>query len=223
MGPRNLVTQMTSLTIRNASLRDTRFIAWAILTAGRGHLDKGWFDIALALPERECLGFLEQLAQTNVKSWWHFSRFLIADVDGEPAAALCAFTAGEGYSSSEAAIAEVAHGLSWSESEQSAMWNRAAYMFTCVIDAPEEAWAVENVATLPEYRGRGLATALLDRALADGRAADAKEAHISCLIGNDAARRAYEDAGFTVAEERRHPDFESATGSPGLWRLARTF
>jgi translation initiation factor 4G len=39
------------------------------------------------------------------------------------------------------------------------------------------------------------------------------------LIGNDAAERAYAKLGFSVVEEKRHPDFEAATGAPGMQRM----
>ena len=44
-------------------------------------------------------------------------------------------------------------------------------------------------------------------------------AQISCLIGNHAAQRAYEKAGFAVVEELRHAEFEAALGAPGFSRM----
>jgi hypothetical protein len=75
--------------IRPADPDDAPFLSWAMLTAARSHLPRGWFDIALKRTESECLAFLRALAVTQARSWWHYSRFHVAEVDGVPAAALC--------------------------------------------------------------------------------------------------------------------------------------
>ena len=71
------------------------------------------------------------------------------------------------------------------------------------------------------YRGRGLVQALIEHALAAGRAAGFERASISFLIGNEAAERSYARAGFEFAEEKRDPAFEALTGAPGFRRFAR--
>ena len=82
-------------------------------------------------------------------------------------------------------------------------------------------WLIEHVATLPEYRGRGLVQALIEHALQAGKAAGFQRASISFLIGNEAAERSYAKAGFAFAEEKRDPAFEALTGSPGFRRFTR--
>ena len=126
------------LRTRLATESDAAFLAWAILAAARSHREQGWFDIVLDRPEHECLDYLKQLTLTSTRSWWHYSRFRVAEVDGQPAAALCAFRAGDGYPLSQAAMTEVARSLAWSDEEQAAMWSRGAYMFTCVIEADDD-------------------------------------------------------------------------------------
>jgi len=101
------------------------------------------------------------------------------------------------------------------------MWERSAYLFTCTIDAAEDVWAIENVATTPAFRGQGVASALIDRALEIGRARGSRESQISMFIGNVVARRAYERAGFRLIDERRSAEFERACGVPGLWCFRR--
>jgi ribosomal protein S18 acetylase RimI-like enzyme len=206
---------------RSAQTPDAGFLAWVILAAARSHRDQGWFDIVLSRPESECLEYLTRLTLTSTRSWWHYSRFRVAEVDGRPAAALCTFRAGDGYPLSQAAMVEAARSLAWSDDEQNAMWARGAYMFTCVMESDDDLWTIENVATLPVHRRRGLARVLLDEALVEGRAKGFTRAQITFLIGNDEAERAYARAGFVFDGERRHPDFEAAVGAPGLRRFIR--
>ena len=207
-----------AVTVRQARQDDAPFLAWCILAAGRAHLDRGWYDIALGLDELGCLGALERLVQTRTPSWWRFDHWLVAEVDGRPAAGLAAFGS-SAFAASEPAMSEALTGLGWTGSEVGQVWGRGAYIFSCAL-APEdhEVWVIENVAVRPEHRGEGLSDALLAEALRVGRARGFEDAQISFVIGNEAAERAYARAGFELLEEKRHPDFEAAVGAPGLRR-----
>jgi len=209
---------MTPL-VRPALAADAPFLAWAMLEAGRAHRPAGWYDIALGLAEGPCLDLLARLALSDVRSWWRYSNFLVADVGGSPAAALCAFGSAVGYAGSEAALADAARPLGWGQPELAAVWARGAYVFTCAMGSEENLWTVENVAVRPEHRGKGIVGALLDHALSKGRAEGFRQAQITMMIGNDPAQQAYTKAGFRFAEERRSPEFEAVVGAPGLRRF----
>jgi GNAT superfamily N-acetyltransferase len=207
--------------IRPARPDDADFIAWTILAAQRGHLPRGWFDIALDLPEAECLAFVRRIALARTQSWWHVSQFMIAEVEGIPAAALCALPAGGTLAAARQAIEQVADGIGLDASELSAIWRRGAYSGDCWIQGDDGNWLLEHVASRPSHRGRGLMLALIDHALAGGKAAGYARASITFYIGNEAAERCYARAGFLFAEEKRHPEFEALTGAPGFRRFER--
>ncbi|MGH9688728.1 MAG: GNAT family N-acetyltransferase [Candidatus Acidiferrales bacterium] len=211
----------TRASIRTATPSDSDFLGWAILIAARSQLDKGWFDIVLEGTESARLNFLRRLTLTSARSWWHYSRFFVAEIDGARAAALSAFRAGEAYPLSQAAMSEVAKELGCSEAEKQAMWKRGAYIFGCTLDTDQDAWTIENVATAPRYRGRGIAGQLLDHAIAEAQRNGAHRAQVTFLMGNDAAERAYSKAGFMLADERQDAAFEAACGAPGLRRYTR--
>src|SRR4029453_6808962 len=94
--------------IRPARTDDASFIARNILASQRGPLPRGWFDIALGLDEPQCLDFVERSATPREPSWWHVSQFIIAEVDGQPAASLCALPASGTRAAVRAAIDEAA-------------------------------------------------------------------------------------------------------------------
>jgi len=79
---------------------------------------------------------------------------------------------------------------------------------------------INNLAVLPEVRRRGVATALLERVLADGAAKGAPRATLEVRQSNAAALRLYERLGFAVTAVRRsyytHPDEDALI----LWREA---
>ena len=146
----------SSLTIRSAAAEDAGFIARIIRSAQRGPLPRGWFDIALGWDEPRCLAFVERIATARQISWWHVSQFIVAEVDGTPAAALCAMPAAGTGAAARAAIAEVAGEIGLSEADLTALFRRGAYTANCWVQGGDGDWLVEHVATLPAYRGRGL-------------------------------------------------------------------
>jgi [ribosomal protein S18]-alanine N-acetyltransferase len=77
---------------------------------------------------------------------------------------------------------------------------------------------VNNLAVLPDYRGRGYGTALLAHALDEAAAHGAHRATLEVRRSNDPARRLYERFGFRVAGLRRdyysHPTEDALI----LWR-----
>jgi ribosomal protein S18 acetylase RimI-like enzyme len=207
--------------IRPARPEDAGFIARNILSSQRGPFPRGWFDIALGWDEPQCLSFVECIAIAPTQSWWHITQFIVAEVEGEPAASLCALPAEGTEAAARAAIREVATAIGLSATDLMAIFRRGAYGANCWVQGGEGEWLIEHVATLPAYRGRGLAQALIDHALAAGRAAGFKRASISFLIGNEAAERCYAKAGFAFAEEKRDATFEALTGAPGFRRFVR--
>jgi ribosomal protein S18 acetylase RimI-like enzyme len=210
------------LQIRPATTDDLDFLAWVILTASRSHLERGLWDIALGCDEEGCLSFLRELARTGTRSWAHYSRFIVAEVDGRAAAALCGYDPIEaGTPVMDAAIAEAAKQVGWSDSDVADYFARFAPLGTCFSDEAEGAWVIESVATLPAYRRRGLVNSLLETELDAGRAIGHRLAQISILIGNTPAQRAYENFGFLPDKEKRHADFEALVGVPGMLRLLR--
>ncbi|HEY5409618.1 MAG TPA: GNAT family N-acetyltransferase [Caulobacteraceae bacterium] len=207
--------------IRSARPEDAPFLAWCILVAGRAHLRRGWYDIALGLGEAGCLEALTRLVLTEAPSWWRYDRWLVAEIDGAPAAGLAAFGA-NAFVASETALSQALSGLGWGPAQIGEVWRRGAYVFSCTMSPEDhEVWVIENVAVRPERRGQGLVGQLIARALELGRAEGFADAQISFVIGNAPAERAYARAGFGPIEERRHPDFEAAAGSPGLKRFGR--
>jgi len=213
---------VTPISIRKAQQQDAKFLAWAILTATRSHLPRGWFDIALNRTESECLEFLKRLTTTRARSQWHYSRFLVADGLSGTAAAISAAPAGDAYSMAPIALRETLRACGLSPAERELFWKRGAYLFTCTTRPDDSCLTVEVLATRPEERAQGYTAALLARAFEDGRAQGLREAHITCFIGNLAAERAYGRAGFRLVDERRHSDFEAVAGAPGIRQFVRT-
>lgn len=209
-----------TLIIRRATPEDAPFLGWVCVAAPRGHLKSGWFETVLRRDEAFCIEFAARLTIARPRSWWHYSLFLIAEVDGKPAAGLCGFGDESVYAASSDAMAEAADAMGIAEAEQAQFWPRGAYIISPAT-SERGAWTIENVATRPEFRGRGIVGKLLEAELGEARTAGFARAQVSFFIGNDAAERAYAKAGFRFAEEKTAKDFEAVTGVSGIRRFAR--
>ena len=211
------------ITTRDATEADAAFIAWVQLAAARGHCDRGFFDLAFTSRDEELLEDIVAIVTTQALSFHHWSRFRIAEVDGQPAAAL------SGYEPAQAgdeelilAYGEAAETRGWGESFFAEMGPRITPLTDCMVPTPDNFWVVEWVATLPEYRGRGLVGTLLKEMLERGRRLHYQDAQISIMVGNIAAQRSYESAGFEVFDQKTSARMNEALGTPGICRLRRT-
>jgi ribosomal-protein-alanine N-acetyltransferase len=77
---------------------------------------------------------------------------------------------------------------------------------------------INNLAVLPEYRRQGIASAILERVLDEGRRAGAGRATLEVRRSNEVARRLYERLGFTVAGVRRGYYRQPEEDALVLWR-----
>jgi ribosomal protein S18 acetylase RimI-like enzyme len=210
--------------IRRGAADDADFLARVMMLASRGHLRRGVWDLIAGGSEQNCLDYLRRLALAEPVSLCHYSSFLVAEHDGHPAAALCGFDPRDGgWQLLNEAMQSVQRQTRWTQADEKASADRSAQVWHYTFDTLEGAWVVESVATLPEYRRRGLADALVSEILRIGWTRGNRIAQLTILIGNLAAQRAYEKAGFRVEGEKRHPDFAEALGAPGFMRMVRDY
>lgn len=212
---------VAAVVVRDATAEDAAFLAWASLTAARSHVTRSIWEAFLGWNEEDTLEFIRRVVTSPSEHWVHWTQFLVAEVDGVPAAALTAFDpTTHGFEAYLEVATEVAQQM-MTEEEQQAAWGRAELIGSCLSDEPAGTWIVESVATRPEYRRRGLADTLLEAALDRGRGRGFGTAQISILIGNEPARACYVKHGFTAVDERRSLDFEALVGTPGIERMQR--
>ena len=216
------MTTTTGVQIVQADRGHIPFVAWVVMEANRSHLPKGMWDLLLGDDEAEVLRYLEKLADTDVMHWGHYSLFLVAEVEGVPAAGLCGFLENElGPGSSIRAAAAANQKFGRTAEEIAAGWERARSITNLDLKHEPGAWVIENVATRPEFRRRGLVERLVHEMMERGRQRGAKTADIGVFIGNEKAQRAYEKLGFAVVDEVRNAAFEAAYGSAGARMLRR--
>lgn len=211
----------TPRTIRSARPDDADFLAQVLEMAGRGHLQRGPWDLMFPDPQERRIA-LGSIVDGEARSWCHRDCFRVLDEDGEASAAMVAFEPSAiGGTSLTAPLFEAFAHLAWTTERISGIGPKLEPYTRCLPDMPAGTWIVENVGARPDKRRRGLVAALLEHALEVGRERGFRRAQISCLVGNDPARRAYEKAGFEVVEELVDPAFADLLGAPGFQRMTR--
>ena len=210
--------------IRRGRPDDADFLARVMMLASRGHLRRGVWDLIAGGSEQNCLDYLRRLALAEPVSLCHYSSFIVAEHHRKPAAALCGFDprAG-GWEVLADAMKNVQREKGWTQADEKASADRTQPVWKCTFDTLDGAWVIESVATIPEYRRRGLADSLMAEILKVGRARGHRLAQLTILIGNVAAQRTYEKAGFTVSDQKRHPAFEAVLGAIGFMRMVREY
>lgn len=207
-----------SIHVRRATAKDLELIAWTMLSASRSQLDRGIWEYLYALEEPQTLQFLRRVATSETVHMFHHSLFLIAELDGEPGAAMCGYDSSTQGPAAFGPVAEVVapdFGFDIADTECQRRLGVMMSGFAHTADLPPRTWTIENVATRPELRRRGLVDALLHQLLGHGRERGFEHAQIGVYLENERARRAYVKAGFEVVSECRSPEWEAELGCPG--------
>ncbi len=206
---------MAPAQIRPADRGDTRFLAWVMQEAARSHCEKGIFDVMVP-EDRARLDFLDAASRTKTRGFFHHSGFLIAEIDGRMAAAMTGFDGADAEERIGQSTIEAADLLGWEPRALEEMNARTATIAGAFGEFPEDRFVIEFVATLPELRGRGIVSQLMDAMLSRARDLGHEKAQIGYLIGNTPAARLYQRIGFETVAEHRDPGFEAAIRSPGI-------
>ncbi len=205
------------LSIRRATAKDSKFLSWVILEASHSHLgdNYGLWNLVFPESEEDRVNYLEKLILSNHVSFCHYSLYLIAEVNGEPTAALAGFD--PGLVTDDNFINAIVDVLP--KPMINPALSRMAPYTTCLIEPDKDSWVIDMVAVKPGYIQLGLCKKLLKTSLKHGLEAGFNKSEILILIGNLAAQKLYEKLGFRTVEEKKHPEFEKALNCPGVARM----
>ena len=208
--------------VRKARPTDLDFVVWVMLTAAQSHLDRCVYETLLNLDRSQISDLYAHVANSNIAHWCHLSKFWIAEIDGEPAGAMCGYDPStEGNAALTEAIAPLLGQWGVSDRDLQAILERTAILESCTPKPFPGAWGVENVAVEPKFRGRGITDQLFKVLLAEGRSRGYPCAQITCLIGNHHAEAAWLRAGFELKASYHSREFERTYGCPGLRLLVQ--
>lgn len=193
---------LAALSTRNATNADIPFLAKIEYEASLPPLNHCFWEDLLQGTGTTALQFIEAELRTDASNWGNVEDFLILEAEGKPIAAAAGYVPDtEDYCplhlSRLEAIAQV---LKWSRESLTAFRDRYLALWGGDLRpfflTPQATWIIENVAVLPEARGRGFGKVLLRALLEEGRSQQHDFAGIMVINGNDVARHTYESIGF---------------------------
>lgn len=193
---------LATLSTRKATIADIPFLAQIEYEASLPPFDHCFWEDLLEGTGTTALQFIEAELRTDASNWGNVEDFLILEAKGKPVAAAAGYVPDtEDYCPLRLSRLEaIAQELNWSTATLTvfrdrylALWGGDVQPFFLT---PQASWIIENVAVLPEERGRGFGKALLRALLEKGRSQQHEFAGIMVINGNDVARHTYESIGF---------------------------
>lgn len=192
---------LATLSTRKATTTDIPFLARIEYEASLPPFDHCFWEDLLAGTGTTALQFIEAELRADASNWGGVEDFLILEAEGKPVAAAAGYVPDtEDYCPLRLSRLEaIAQTLNWSTETLTlfrdrylALWGGDVRPFFLT---PQATWIIENVAVVPEARGRGFGKALLRALLEEGRSQH-EFAGIMVINGNDVARHTYESIGF---------------------------
>jgi RimJ/RimL family protein N-acetyltransferase len=200
--------------IRPAEAGDIEDLAFLVYLSGKSHMRRSIYDLMFQGSEEYQQEVLRSLLQ--VRPWFHFSMFLVADIDGKAVASLCGYSELEtGGPKLSAAVREIG----WSNREVEEAISRLEPFHRVFPPHPRDAWILEHAATMSGYRECGLMTTLFKTFIDTAHERGYRSVELGIFTGNLPARRAYEKLGFMVTEEYADTAFEELFACPGMTRM----
>lgn len=196
------------MNIRTATIEDVDFIAWAIMESSRAGKKEGIFDRIFS-PADNLTQTLKMLITNDIKTICHYSNFLIAEVDGKLAGALCGY---DGYKISWETMSQALENMGCKGDYK----ERISSYFICEPSVEKNTIVLNFMITKEEFRGLGVVKALVKKVLLTARLKGFRRAQTSIEIGSIETQLAYEKMGFTAKEEKKSDYYFEEFGRPGI-------
>ena len=193
---------LATLNTRPATTADIPFLARIEYEASLPPLNQCFWEELLQGTGTSALPFIAAKLKAAASNWGNVSDFLVLSEQDQPVAAAAGYVPNpDDYCPLRLSrLGAIADELHWSPATAAAFRDRYLELWGGDLRpdflTPQAPWIIENVAVLPEARGRGLGKALLNALLQEGKSQQHSHAGIMVINGNDAARHTYESIGF---------------------------
>jgi len=194
-----------SISIRQATVADKAFVMTAITEAEKSGGNTVSYCNLLGITEQEFSDMLSNMLDEEIEGQeLYIPGFLIALVNGIPAAASCSWVEQGGNMASSTLKSNLLM-YHTNRSVLLAAMPAIAALKDVNIDRTQGTLQIESIYTSPHYRGKGLTGMLINEHLAQHKTTipAVTKAQITLLGCNEAARSAYTKAGFVQVQEKK--------------------
>ena len=212
---------ISAISIRSATATDAAFLVECILGAEKSGTDRLSYSTIFQMSETRVREALLQILDEDIAGQeLCVSGFRIAEVDGTPAAAICAWIEGNGGKSSSLLKANLLLHFFGRDSMSAAEAN-LKLMEELALPRERGALQLESVYVLPSFRGRRLAGQLIEHHLDSARQARPAVSFAQIILAgtNADALASYRRAGFEIIRQRTSNDPRILTLLPAATKL----
>lgn len=197
---------MDSPIIRTAANGDVPFLVEAIVSAEKSNTDRFGLATLFHQSEPDTRRLIAAMLEEEVDGCeFSISSFLMAEVDGKPAAAVAGWVEGAEDDMPSGLLKANLIGYTFPTDRVVALREKGPVIHGIQIEREKGALQIEYVHTDPAYRGNGLAGALIRAHIAR---AGARKAQVQAFSDNRVAIGLYQRLGFSITRTftSTHPD-----------------
>lgn len=185
------------LHIRKAEIKDFEFILDGILASEKSNTDILSYCKIFSITENQVRDLITAIFEEEIENQeWNMDSFYIAEINGEKAACVSAWTEGkDGIASGILKVQAMSYILG-------NVWNQSAknLQLAASVQIPRLTGAlqIENIYTAPQFRGQGIAGELIKKTIEMNKTSypDLTTAEIQLMANNQPAVVSYTKCGF---------------------------
>ena len=202
---------------RPAIASDANGLAELIYLAGQSQLSESSYSVSLGGSRDYQLQELAKLTNTAARSWFHYSHFEVAVIEGT----VVGSAAGFDRLKADAEIPAALRAIGWTDEAIADLDEPLGSVLAVFPAEPTGFWTVDHVAVLPAWRGQGLARRCLLRVLDRGQQEGFQQCKLDFFQGNTPARKLYESLGFRHAATFTSPELRLILHRDAVERMTR--
>ena len=200
---------MKKIDIRKASEADAVFLAQAMLKSSRAGKKICLFDLVFeSQNDVELLAILEKLTCLDIKSYCHFSNFLIATIDGVDVGTLCNY---EPRIATKELFAQALEKLGFAQEDE-----KESIISICTFTVDKKTWMLDFLVEKDGYSELIIIKELLKKSMLTASLKGYRIVHTVIEIGSADIMLVYKKLGFKLIDENRCELFKENFGRSGV-------
>ncbi len=201
---------MKKIDVRKATPVDSKFLASCMLKSSRAGKSVGIFDLIFEPnDDAQLLDMLEKLTTSEIKTYCHYSNFLIADINKESVGTLCNY---EPRIATPQMLSKALEPFGASQKYET----YASLVSLCTFETDKRTWMLDFLVEKDGYNDLPVVRELLKKSLLTASLKGYRIVHTMVEIGSMDSLLMYKKLGFKVIDEKRCEVFKENFGRNGI-------